>query len=200
MSEDEEAVPQKLKRIKISDLLLLFFGTDKIGFKEKGQEDTHYTFKFRENGILDLHETKEGKEKQYTSLARIDLKKLAEKFKESVLEMFSNCFVEIGVDNPEWKDIKVFPMPPDEQLAAFGEVKKRDFIISDKLARGLRPLSMQDLKNYDFKFAIFEKDGETYFIYEIHEKLFSVRQKQIEEYMKKLLADAEISLNLDHES
>src|SRR4030042_753770 len=114
MSEDKKSVPKKLKRLKITDLFLMFFGTDKLGFKVKDQENTHYTFKFRDNGILDLHETTEGTEKQYVSLARIDLKKLIEKFKESALDMFSNCFVEIALDDPEYKDIRVFLIHHDE--------------------------------------------------------------------------------------
>ena len=53
---------RKLKRIKILDQFLMFFGRDKIGFKFLDDE-AHLTLKFLKEGLLDFHQTIEGREK-----------------------------------------------------------------------------------------------------------------------------------------
>jgi len=54
-------VENKIKKIRIFNELLLAFGRNKIIFKEP-KDEKHYTLKFLEEGMLDVHETIEGKE------------------------------------------------------------------------------------------------------------------------------------------
>jgi len=56
MKKTEDGRLKEIKRMKILDDSLVFFGKGKIGFKEP-KDMKHYIMQFLKDGIVDLHET-----------------------------------------------------------------------------------------------------------------------------------------------
>ena len=54
-----------IKRIKIFDKLFVSISNNKFIMKDFGTPDEHQTIVFRDNGIIDVHKTKEGPNKKY---------------------------------------------------------------------------------------------------------------------------------------
>ena len=66
-----------IKRLKAFEKIFLGFSNNKFILKDLDNPDEHFTMLFKNNGILDIHRTKEGSEKEYESLGKFDLVKTA---------------------------------------------------------------------------------------------------------------------------
>ena len=186
-------VEKKIKKVRIFRELLLAFGRNKIIFKEK--DDTkHFTLKFLKEGILDIHETIEGKEKKYPRTEKFDLKKLSEILKETLREELPGILQEIDISDPKYKRVKAFIFPQREDFKRATQRKKREIRIGkNELVQLMKDnfVPMKDLQNYDFKTACLLKEGEiSALLYRIHGKYFHIKLDDMEALIKKIIEES----------
>jgi hypothetical protein len=194
--EDEQL--KKIKRMKILDDFLLFFGKGKIGFKEP-KDMKHFTMQFLKDGIVDLHETTEGKEKKYQRVGRIDLKKFAEAMKEIFERDLLSILKEIDIGNPQYQNTNVILTPTREEFGKKVQVKKREIKIDESKFSGLAySVPMKELKNHDFRVAFWTEDNKQYALYRIDDKYYSL---QVDDFMKlwEKILEKSVSRNLGTE-
>ena len=121
-------IEKKIKKLRIFDELLLAFGRDKMIFK-RTDDVKHLTLKFLKEGILDVHETMEGREKRYTPLEKFDLKKFSEAIIETFEREFPHILKEIDICDPKYSNIEVFIFPKKEAFEKATKVKRKEIII-----------------------------------------------------------------------
>ena len=193
MNDKENEHLEKIKRLKFLNDFLIFFGRDKIGFKEL-TEKKHYTFKFLEKEILDIHETLEGKEydtiegreKKYKSLAKVDLKRFAELMKKSLME-FKTILKEIDINDPKFRNIEVYLIPKKENLQKVVEVKKKTIVIKEEIMEKPISVSMKNLIDYDFQLALFSLENKEYCLFQIDGKYFLLNVDDYKNWIENIL-------------
>ena len=148
-------VEKKIKKLRIFDELLLAFGRNKKIFKQP-HDEKHYTLKFLE-GILDVHETIEGREK-------FDLNKFSEVIIETLREEFPHILKEIDISDPRYMNVEVLILPKKEMsrelVQKITTIKRKEMMIEEsKLMDVIKDLivPMEDLQNYDLKAAYLVK-------------------------------------------
>jgi len=168
---------KKLKGIKILDFLM-FFGRDKIGFKFLDDKE-HYTIKFLPEGIIDFHETIEGKEKKYPRKGRLNLKRFAETMRETFERELPKILKEIDICDPRYESVEVIICPKKEVIKKAIEpieVKKRKIAIDEsKFYDMFSRVCMKDLPDYDFQVAFWEKKGEEHALYRMTGRYFLLK-------------------------
>lgn len=188
MDKEEIEHTRKLKGIKILDFLM-FFGEDKIGFKFL-EDKEHYTIKFLPEGIVDLHETIEGKEKVYPRKARLDLKRLVEAWRETLERELPKILKEIDINDSRYENVEVITCPRKETMKKAIEpikMKKGKIAINESKFYDMFPrVQMKDLRNYDFQVAFWEKEGEQYASYRISGRYFIVRVDDFTKLLDKI--------------
>lgn len=187
---------KKIKKLRIFDELLIAFGIHKIIFK--GTDDIkHYTLKFSKEGILDIHETMEGKEKKYPRTEKLDLKKFSEAIKETFERELARILEEIDISNPKYKNTEVFIFPKSEAFEEATQVKRKEIMIEkSKLKDMMKDLivPMKDLQKYDLKVACLLEEGEECaFLYRINGKYFLAKLDDLEALMKKIVEKSKTS-------
>jgi len=121
-----------IKRIKAFEKLFVGLGNDKFIIKDLEKPDEHTTLAFRKNGILDVHKTKEGSEKEYESLGKFDLIKAVKdiladpKSFENALMDFVKGLKEVHFDEPEFEHFTVAIMKSKEELAKLAKKEKKN--------------------------------------------------------------------------
>jgi len=184
---------ERLKRIKFLNEFLMFFGTDKIGFKFPHDENKkHYTLKFLREGVLDFHETIEGtvEEKKYPRVRRLNIKKSAETIRETFRIEFPKILKEIDISDPKYEDVNVVVFPTREEIRRAIEpieVKKKEiriekYDISDKLFT----VPMKDLQKCDFQVAFWGEEGEEHFLFRRNGKYFLLTGDDFKIFLGKL--------------
>ena len=176
MNKEKNQNRKKLKGIKILDFLMLF-GRNKIGFKFL-EDKEHYTIKFLPEGIMDFHETIEGKEKKYPKKARLNVKRLAETMRETLREL-PKILKEIDIDDSRYDSVEVIICPKKEAMKKAIEpieVKRRKITIDENKFYGMvSRVRMKDLRDYDFQVAFWEKESEQHALYRINGRYFILK-------------------------
>ena len=159
------------KKIRIFNELLLAGGRNKIIFKALDSEK-HYTLKVLKEGILDVHETIEGRKKfdekyPIEKRKKVNLEKLSEVTKETLREELPNILKEIAIDDPKCMDAEVLIIPKEEvlweRMKKIGQIKRKEMKIEEsKFEDAMKDLvvPMKDLQDYDFKVAWVLEQGE----------------------------------------
>jgi hypothetical protein len=189
MSKREIEKAKKLKGIKILDFLM-FFGEDKIGFKFL-EDKEHFTIKFLPDGIVDLHETIEGKEKKYPKTARLNLKRFMEMWRETPERELPKILKEIDIGNSEHENVEVIALPRKENMKKAIEqieVKKKKIAINgNKFYDMFSYMRMKDLRDHDFQVAFWEKEGEQFALYRIDGRYFVLKVGDFSQLMDVIL-------------
>ncbi len=130
-----EDIFENIKRIKIFEKILIAFSNNKIVLKDLEKPDEHQTLKFRDDGIIDSHSTKEGARKEYQSQAKINLidavKELVTnpEILENGLKEMVNSLKPVNFDEKEYSHLKIVPVKTEEEFRSIAERKNRDVII-----------------------------------------------------------------------
>ena len=192
-------VDKKIKKLRIFDELLLAFGRRKMILK-RTDDSKHLTMSFLKEGILDVHETMEGREKKYVPLEKLDLRKFSEAIIETFERELPHILKEIDISDPEYRNIEVFIFPKKEEFEKATEVKRKEIIIDkSKLKDVMKDLifvPVKDLQKYDFKVAYLlkESEEESAFLYRINGKYFLVKLDDLEALMRKILEKSKTSV------
>jgi len=134
------------KRFKILDELFLAFGNGKMVVKDLKKPNEHQTMFFRPNGVLDVHKTKEGSEKEYESLAKYDMLKSAAKVLSNPSELFQSMVKTIqavrgiNFEESEFENLQVCPMMTLEEILPFLKITKRKVEVTIQAATALNYL------------------------------------------------------------
>lgn len=197
-------VEKKRKKLRIFDELLLAFGRNKKIFKQP-HDEKHYTLKFLE-GILDVHETIEGREKfdeKYPTEGRekFDLKEFSEVIIETLREEFPHILKEIDISDPRYMNVEVLILPKKEMsrelVQKITTIKRKEMMIEEsKLMDVIKDLivPMEDLQNYDLKAAYLVKEGEESFLYRINGKYFLIKWDDLDALIKKIFEKSKMSV------
>jgi len=197
-------VEKKIKKLRIFDELLLAFGRNKIIFKQP-HDEKHYTMKFLE-GILDVHETIEGREEfdeKYPTEGRekFDLKKFSEVIIETLREELPYILKEIDMSDPKYMNVEVLILPKKERSRELVQkvttIKRKEMMIEEsKLVDVMKDLvvPMKDLQNCDFKAAYLLKEGEESFLYRINGKYFLIKLDDLDALNKKIFEKSKMSV------
>lgn len=194
MKKKEIERVEKIKRIKVLNNFLLFFGKDKIGFKETDDKQ-HLTIKFLNEGMVDIHETIEGRmdEKEHQRLGTLDVREFAKAFNEIFRAEFLTFLKEIDISSPRLQNIEVFIIPTKEELGKKVQVKKREIKIDNsELSELVCSVPMKELQGHDFRVAFLTVDDKEYALYHIDDKYYVI---QIDDFMKIIEKIIEKSLN-----
>jgi hypothetical protein len=188
---------KKLKRIKILDEFLMFFGKNKIGFKFP-EDKEHFTIKFLTEGMVDFHETIEGKEKKYPRTGKLNLRKFAETFRETLYKELPKILEEIDINDPKYESVNVIICPTKEttrRAIESIEVRKKEIKIEkNKFYDMVSSVPMKDLPNYDFQVAFWVKEGDEYTLYRIEGKYFVLKANDFMALLDKILEKSNIQL------
>ena len=170
MKKNETERIEKIKRIKILDNFLLFFGKDKIGFKEI-DDNKHLTIKFLNEGMVDIHDTIEGKvddTEKWKRLGTLDMKEFAKAFEEIFQREILTFLKEIDLNSPRFQNIEVSIIPTKEETRKKIQVHKKTMKIENsELSDLILSVPMKDLKGHDFRLAIMAEGNKIYAIYPV---------------------------------
>ena len=85
---------------------------------------------FKNNGILDIHRTKEGSEKEYESLGKFDLIKTVlnivsnpKEFENTIMDLI-HSIKEVNFEESEYADYKIASLKTKEELASIAKKEK----------------------------------------------------------------------------
>ena len=184
-------VEKKIKKISILDELLLILGKGKIMFK--ATDDTkHLTLSFLKEGILDVHETLEGREKRHIPLEKFDLKKFVG-IKKTIVEETIHNLKEIDITDPKYMDAEVFVIEEEAFRARIQKVTKiegRKVILEEnKLMDVMKDfiLPIRNLHNYDFKAGyLLEQSGEVSLLFRTKEKYLLINFRDLDALINKI--------------
>jgi hypothetical protein len=124
-----------IKKLKAFEKIFLGFSNNKFILKDLDNPAEHFTMLFKSNGILDVHRTKEGSEKEYESLGKFDMIKTALKIVSNPKE-FENALMdlvhsikEVNFEESEYADYKIASLKTKEELASIAKKEKRSIVI-----------------------------------------------------------------------
>lgn len=148
---------KKVKRLKIFDEFIIAGGKNKLIFKGP-QSKEHTTLKIDEKGIIDIHETEEGKVKKYRSIMKKGLKEMEEELQKQVTAILEES--KVNIKDPKFAKY-ILAIPPADDKERFQKMlvhKGRDVILpKDVLERGGEQIikdylfvRMQDAMKIDF--------------------------------------------------
>ena len=188
---ENKEVERKIKRIKILDELLLAFGRDKIIFKQM-DDAKHLTLSFLKEGILDVHETIEGREKRHIPLERLDVKKFAGIKKALIAEVIHNL-KEIDISDPKYMEAEVLVIEKEAlrgRVQKVTKIKRKEMVIEESKLKDMMKdliLPIKDLQNYDFRYGWLLKESEpSGLLYRIKGKYFLIELSDLEALIKKV--------------
>lgn len=173
----------------------MFFGRNKIGFKFLEDEE-HFTMKFLSEGIIDFHETVEGKVKKYPRAGKLDIKVLAETLRETFERELPKILKEIDITDPKYENVEVIVCPKKEAIKKAIEpieVKKRKITIGkNKIYDMLLSVPMRKLPDYDFQVAFWGSEGEERATYRIDGRYFVLKIDDFTELFNKIIGKLNI--------
>ena len=191
MNKGKNEQLKKLKRIRILDEVLLFFGRNKIGFKSP-KDKAHYTIKFLREGIVDFHETIEGKNKRYPRAGKLHLEKFAE-VRETLRRELPKLLKEIDIEDPKYEGVDVIVCPTKEEIGKTIEVRKKEIRIEeDDVFDMLSLVPMKDLQDYDFQVAFWGKEDEEHALFRIDGRYFMLKVDDLETLFDNLFEKLDI--------
>ncbi len=120
-----------IKKFKIFDELFLAIANGKMVIKDLKNPKEHQTISFVPNGILDVHKTKEGKEKEYESLAKFDLLKMVTKLASNPMDLIQPMIQtlqdmkEVDFGESEYEHLSVIPMMTSEEILPLVKLNKK---------------------------------------------------------------------------
>lgn len=196
MSNEQNELLKKIKKIRIFGEFLIALGRHKIIFKQP-YDKKHYTLNLLQAGMLDIHETIEGKEKKYPRTEKLDLKKLS-KMMETLREELPNILEQIDINNPKYRHIKVFILPEREVFEKATKRRRKEIEIKkNRLVKLMKNnfVPMKDLQDYDFKMAFLLEGGKEYVLYRGDEKYFLLKLDDLEMLMNKIFERSRILQN-----
>lgn len=195
---EKKELEKEIKKLRIFDEFLLAFGGDKVIFKEI-DDVKHLTLLFLKEGILDIHETLEGKQRfnekyPIEGRERYDLEKLSKMIIETLRDELPNISKEIDIGDPKYMNAQVVVIPKGEvlleRLKEASQIKHKQLKISEsEFEDAMRDLVvfMKDLQNYDFKMAYVLKDDEIFgSLHRVGGKYFLVRMDDWEALTDKI--------------
>lgn len=167
----------------------MFFAQSKIGFKFlEGKE--HFTIKFLPEGIIDIHQTIEGKEKRYPRGWKLNMKEFVGTMKETYLQELPKLLKEIDITDPKYEGVEVIVMPKKEVIRKTIEplkVKKRKITIDENKFQDLYSfVFMRDLPNYDFQVAFWGKEGEEQALLRVDGRYFVLKVEDLTKLFDKI--------------
>ena len=187
---DTNELDKKIKKLRIFDELLLAFGRHKMMIKRMN-DVKHLTLNFLKGGILDVHETMEGREKRYTPLEKLDLNKLSEATIETFEKELLHILKEVDIRDPSYRNIEAVIFPKREAFEKATVVKRKEMMIrKNKLKDVMKHLifvPMKDLQNCDFKVAYLLKEGKEFaLLYRIKGRFFLIKWSDLESMFQKI--------------
>lgn len=182
---------KKIRRIKIVDEILLALGRGKIIFKETS-DARHITLSFLKEGILDIHETIEGREKKHIPLEKLELRKFAG-YKETLIKEILHNLKEIDITDPKYVDGQVFVIQEkkamQERVQKIMKTKRREIVFEEnKLMDVMKDLfiPIKDLQDYDFKTGFLLKEDEEHgLLFRVESKYLFISFNDLEALIKK---------------
>lgn len=148
---------ENLKRLNIFNELFLGISNNKFIVKDLKNPKNHKTMVFRDNGTLDVHDTKEGTEKEYEHGEQFDLLKSVVKLAsnpQSMIEAFMHTVKSmkpVNFTESEFEHLKVWPMMTKEELIPYLKINKRKITFPKESVDVFNPLnsliSWKDAKN-----------------------------------------------------
>jgi len=129
-------IPDDIKRIKVFEKLFVWLGKDKITLKDLEDSTQHLTMLVNNEGIFDIHKTKEGSAKEYESLAKVDFKKILgnnkdpDEVQKKFLEDIMPQIIPISFDEQEFSDCVVFLRDSIGDFLKDGVKEKRTLVYS----------------------------------------------------------------------
>ena len=185
-------IEKKIKRIKIFNELLFALGKSKIIFKETS-DVRHLTLSFLKEGILDIHETIEGREKKHIPLEKLELRKFTG-YKETLIKEIIHNLKEIDITDPKYVDGQVFVIQEkkamQERVQKITKVKRREIVFEEnRLVNAMKDLfiPVKDLQNCDFKTGFLLKENEENgLLFRIESKYLFIGFNDLEALIKKI--------------
>jgi len=137
---------EDIKKFKIFDELFLAITNGKIVMKDLKNPKEHQTISFVPNGIVDVHKTKEGSKKEYESLGKFDLLKMAAKLVSNPndlvqsLEQTMQSMKEVDFSESEYEHLSVMPIMTKEEIFPLLKFNKKRVEIPVESANNLNSL------------------------------------------------------------
>jgi hypothetical protein len=173
-----------IKRIKLLGKIFLGLSNNKLILKDFENPDEHITILFKQNGIIDIHKTKEGSQKEYESIGIFDLVKTVQKILSDPtdfmngIKAFAEGGKEITFEEPEFSDYSIVNSKSKEEFLSLFEKKKKDFVIPAESAGEFFPfkntIPWHDAKDKVKETAfVLNKDGIMIgHLLKVHDKIF----------------------------
>jgi len=120
-----------MKKFKIFNELFLAIANGKIVIKDLKNPEEHQTISFLPNGILDVHKTKEGPKKEYESLGKFDLLKMAAKLASNPMDLIQpmiqtiQATKEVDFNESEYEHLSVMPIMTTEEILPLVKINKK---------------------------------------------------------------------------
>lgn len=157
---------RKMKRIKILDALLIAFANNKLVFKSL-DEAKHFTMLFLKDGILDFHETFEGKEKRYGLAKEFNVKDFIKPIKEFIERLrveLPKIVKKIDISDSKFDNIEVSIIKMDSLEKNYKIKGKKITIDKNNVKNIMFTVPMKDLKEYDFEIALLTIEEKGYYL------------------------------------
>lgn len=171
----EENEKRSIEKIKLLDTLLLAFGGGQDDVKiiiKALEEDKHFTMKITKDLVFDVHETKEGANKEYTPITKEKFELDTSKLENMALELVQ-CMEPVDADDRslEWTPILVMkrldfgPLAQNRRVE-IGNLEQLSDVMT--VVEGIGPL-----KSMEFRVAMtFENGIPKYMIVKLEGKLY----------------------------
>jgi hypothetical protein len=173
---DNEGLPENIRKINFLDLFLIALGgikgiNEKMVLIDKSQKEKKHLTIMALGDTLDIHETIEGREKNYNPIAKIDMSVLKDMKTQSISieDLVSRCGIEeIDINAPEYHNFIAFA--PDEQFEKI-TIKKKEALITPESKLPICPLSQIAARDYRyvivseenaFRFVVQKMQGKYY--------------------------------------
>ena len=120
-----------MKKFKIFKEYFLALANGKIVLKDLKNPEEHTTISFLPNGILDVHKTKEGSKKEYESLGKFDILKMAAKLVSNPMDLLQSMIQtiqatkEVDFSESEYEHLSVMPIMTTEEILPLVKINKK---------------------------------------------------------------------------
>ncbi len=157
---------KKVKRLKISDWIVIAYGKNKLIFKDP-RSKRHLTLKIDEKGI-DIHETEEGEVKKHRPIMQKGTKEFEEELQKQLTAIIKEA--RVNINDPRLTGY-VLAIPPADENERYQKMlvhKGRDAILpkdvlereGEQIINDYISVRLQDAMNVDFtKSYVFDESG-----------------------------------------
>ncbi len=127
------------KRINFFGKILIIISNNKIVFKDLNEPNTHHTIMFLDNGVIDIHKTKEGKLKEYESISQFNfgnvMKEMLNVFDNKEENIFNDMLQELKPVNfteKEFENYHIILNNTKQEFAKIIQHTKRKIAIPEE--------------------------------------------------------------------